>query len=224
VSQARESGDYVKEKEKFNLKAWFKSFSRFKKFKLKHKHLKVPGNLDPTLSSWIQRERKRLRNGELPRHQVKLLQALGVQPMAPHDSVWDEMFKRLKKFKGIYSHTNVTATWQDDIKLGRWVAVERMKLRRGWGRPDRDQKLKNLGLEIRPLESKWMKMYLQLKKFKAKTGHLRVPQSTGSGRFLHGWAQRHRRFIRLQTISKRQIDLLKKLGMTGHKSQRDRAR
>ena len=58
---------------------------------------------------------------------------------------WAEMFSGLVKYKAVYKHTNVPASFEEDQQLGTWVRNLRLRYRQKKLDPNRTKQLESIG-------------------------------------------------------------------------------
>jgi len=139
---------------------------------------------------------------QLSQLQIDKLDELHVDwPVAKMDrKSWNENFEQLKAFKTKYGHTRVPqgGDWKP---LCDWLCKnKRRKNEPFWGLPklsaDQISKLDELGIDwtkttVRKNRS-WEKRYEELKAFKQKYGHVRVPRAGGVWKPLHLWLYKNK--------------------------------
>lgn len=140
---------------------------------------------------------------------------------------WEEMFKRLKKFKQERNHCNVPNRYPEDPSLGCWVSTQRRHYKRaqikpGEGiTPDRAGRLMQLGFEWtgeNPRHKNWDIRFEELKHFKAKYGHAQVPIGFEDNVQLANWTSTQRQEYKnllkgkASRLNKQRIKLLESIG------------
>jgi superfamily II DNA or RNA helicase len=129
---------------------------------------------------------------------------------------WLEMFEKLRQFKEINNHCNVSQVDKDPEikKLGVWLNTQRV-LYKGRissdGRfikmtPERVKMLENLGVIWNAKDADWNKGFEDLKAFKEKYNHFNIPQSDK----LYYRVRRFR--LKKDTLTQEQIDKLNSIG------------
>lgn len=177
-------------------------YANLYKFKEDNGHFNVPPS-NP-LYKWVEKHRLAAKNfarGDSSSYfdmRLKELTALGFQASMTvppegmddddqvaweHDHNWDAYFNQLLAFKEKHNHCDVAK--DDDCKLHAWVKRQHQEYQKiAEGKPncltlERIQKLTDIGFvfEKKKLSVKWDERMKQLKRFKAKHGHVRVPKS-----------------------------------------------
>jgi Helicase associated domain len=132
-------------------------------------------------------------------HQQSL--ASTVITKTPSD-IWEEHMKDLRHFKCKNGHCRVPRHYVDNPKLGRWVMNVRSHyqfLQKGKKSSlitdDRLKQLQEIDFEFAPKNKSHTKYYVdrweqhleELRQFKERTGHCRVPQRFSGNKKLGGW-------------------------------------
>ena len=104
------------------------------------------------------------------------------------EAAWEEGFNKLLQFKEIKGHYKVPNSFKmDRFNLGQWAGVQKKNKDRM--RPERKQRLDDLGFVWDVLEAAWEEGFNKLLQFKETEGHCRVPQHYKSEGFKLGrWA------------------------------------
>lgn len=87
------------------------------------------------LGAWLANQRKRYRAGTLSSRRIRELEALGVQWEPPSPDRWEEMFSLARAYYQDHGHLRIGVSYvtEDGRALGRWIAQQRRKFRRGAG-------------------------------------------------------------------------------------------
>jgi len=121
------------------------------------------------------------------------------------------MFEELRKFKEREGHCNVPSKFSDNPELGIWVSnqrANRLKMSK-----ERASKLDSIGFTWGiKLDARWEIMFDELRKFKARKGHCKVPLSYSENPKLGKWVSKQRE-RRLKT-SKERAAKLDSIGFT----------
>ena len=98
------------------------------------------------------------------------------------------MFEELRNFKERAGHCNVPQKYYHNPKLGRWVSHQRGK--RLKMSKERASKLDSIGftwvVNIEP-DVRWEIMFEELRKFKEREGHCKVPRKYSDNPKLGRW-------------------------------------
>jgi len=120
------------------------------------------------------------------------------------------MFDELRKFKEREGHCNVPARFSDNPKLGNWVSTQRgQKLKIS---KERAAKLHSIDFTWVEPDVRWEAMFEELRKFKEREGHCKVPRRYSNNPELGRWVgtQRGQRL----KISKERAAKLDSIGFT----------
>jgi hypothetical protein len=169
---------------------WEDAFTALQEFKKREGHLRVPRSHIESkvrLGDWIHTQR--LRKKALTKIQVKRLRDTGFS-FDPHTEQWELAFLALTEFYKKEGHCRVPQKhFQDGIKLGLWVGVQRRN--KGLLTKGRLHRLNTLGFSWDPLNEQWEEAYNSLVEFQRREGHCRVPKQAGNT--LGIWAHTQRR-------------------------------
>ena len=187
---------------KFNYISIQDRYAMLFKFKEEHGHYNVPPSNE--LYKWIEKQRvaakKFSRGDDAPYFDMRLkeLMALGVHSSPEqdpvqmdatdelayeHDQNWDVYFNQILRFKQENGHCHIPKSANKDLHA--WVQRQHLEYQKiADGKPnhhtlERIQKLTDIGFvfEKRKQSVKWEERIMQLKRYKEKHGHMRVPKS-----------------------------------------------
>jgi hypothetical protein len=126
---------------------WMKMYKALTSFRNTHGHTMVPSqaSLHQKLAAWVYRQK--LDKRQLTPQKVELLNSIGFDWRLNRKQVvsWEEMYRRLLRFKQEYGHTRVPVKWPEDPKLGKWVS--RMRREKANLYPERITLLKSIGFD-----------------------------------------------------------------------------
>lgn len=141
---------------------WDGWFDQLVEFKNKNGHL-IPSYFIPEtkrLSTWCTSQRKAQKEGRLPKEREERLTALGFQWAENRirgDEYWDLQYQSMVEFQKEHGHCNVPGGWRDrehpndkERQLANWCFVQTRTWREGKLKPERYEKLSQLGFEWRP--------------------------------------------------------------------------
>mmetsp|Transcript_10011 Transcript_10011/g.12367 ORF Transcript_10011/g.12367 Transcript_10011/m.12367 type:complete len:218 (-) Transcript_10011:18-671(-) len=122
---------------------------------------------------------------------------------------WIKHFEELKSFKARTGHCRVSLGSNDNKSLAVWVHTQRTQYRlmtekkKSRLTPSRAQALSNIGFEWGKNSNEvWQKHYTELKSFKARTGHCRVPQRFVENQTLATWVKNQHFHYKLMAENK----------------------
>jgi hypothetical protein len=172
---------------------WEIGFNCLKKFKEQSGHCRVPKDYKENgfdLWQWVNNQR-RLKD-EIAPERKRRLDALGfIWDLLEAD--WEEGFAHLKTYRERVGNCRVPQKHRENgFRLGVWVGVQRRE--RDSMPEQRREKLDRLGFVWNILSERWEEGFYQLKKYKERTGHCRVPVNyKQDGYPLGRWARVQRR-------------------------------
>jgi hypothetical protein len=211
--------DWGRRRDPEKQRSWDDNFTLLEAFKAEHGHCRVPQNYktDPSFGSWLNTQRRFYNKDLLPHDRVARLESLGFV-WNPHAYDWEEGFLKLKEFKKIYAHCQVTQKYLfNDFKLGQWVSVQRSAYKNGTISSERISRLDELGfnwgqrIDLSKTRT-WDENFALLKSFKAEYGHCRVPQIYKYDLQLGRWVASQRANYKKASLSSERISLLESLG------------
>ena len=211
--------DWGRRRDPEKQRSWDDNFTLLEAFKAEHGHCRVPQNYktDPSFGSWLNTQRRFYNKDLLPHDRVARLESLGFV-WDPHAYDWEEGFLKLKEFKKIYAHCQVTQKYLfNDFKLGQWVSVQRSAYKNGTISSERISRLDELGfnwgqrIDLSKTRT-WDENFALLKSFKAEYGHCRVPQIYKYDLQLGRWVASQRANYKKASLSSERISLLESLG------------
>jgi hypothetical protein len=127
---------------------------------------------DPSLGSWVVKQRSDYKKGLLERDQYDLLQTLEFE-WDPHESFWQEQFKKLTHYINKHGANSLTNLRFVDSTLDDWIS--RMRRDRECLPADKIDKLNRIGFVWAPNKNIRDKHIRELIEFKKEYGHCRVP-------------------------------------------------
>ena len=201
---------------------WEDKFNELAEFKNKNGHSRVP--TDHPLYNWttVQRERRfnpNYRRRSIDQQEINRLDEIGFE-WTPRDldKLWNEMLRRLKRYKLSHGNCLVPKRYEEDPKLGRWVAYQRNMHKKGRLNSERQTLLEQNGFvwslresrhqpqfDLR-LNKKWEENYEKLCLFREENGHCLVPRSDKP---LGDWIltqRKHNRLSQMRADRKKKLD------------------
>ena len=109
------------------------------------------------------------------------------------EEIWNEMYKRLQKYKIKYQSTSVPINFDEDRRLGNWVSNQRQFYRKNTLAKDRINRLISIDF-VWNLNPSWNEMYERLVDYKKEKKSTCVPTVYSADPQLGGWVQNQRKF------------------------------
>jgi hypothetical protein len=192
--------------------SWEALFAELKQFQRQKGHCNVSAKDNSTLASWLVRQRQLKRRASLPRDKDERLRGLGVV-WDTKESVWEEKFSALQRFKLKHGHCNVSFAKQKDRALYVWLINQRQLKRRGALVTDRLNRLEDLGVDWQTFDSRWNQRFEELAAFAKRHGHCNIPQSGGLNDYLGKWLSQQRIAKRRGKLPRERVKKLNSLGV-----------
>ena len=160
---------------------WWMRFKELEAYKEAHGDCNVPRYWieNPQLANWVHRQRITLYEGKMVPERERRLRELGFTWAEPREVSWEEMFQNLEAYKEAHGDCNVPQDYaMEGVKfnLGIWVRRQRERYKEGKMDPERERRLRELGLKWKPFDEKWEKKFRLLADFREVHGHCMVPQ------------------------------------------------
>jgi len=200
---------------------WNQNIYDLKAFKKIHGHCDVPNRYPPNLflGRWVKSVRNAKSQGILTEDKVHILNALGFSwVIKPHgiQVPWKQRINDLKAFKKKHGHFNVPTRYQLNPTLGHWVSGLRYAKKHGKLAEDRIFMLDALGFSwvIKPpsIQIPWKQRIHDLKAFKRKHGHCKVPKGYSLNPALGKWVANLRQRKKRGKLTEDKIIMLDGLG------------
>jgi hypothetical protein len=108
---------------------------------------------------------------------------------------WEKSCRDLLAYREKHGHCNVPTGDSSCVQLGRWVAAQRHKRRRGDLSPEEIERLDEAQFEWDPTENAWATMFGRLKAYASQRGDCNLPEHYPEDQKLANWvhSQRHKR-------------------------------
>ena len=192
---------------------WEEMFEELKSFKSEKGHCDVLTRYKGhnNLGSWCHWQRTQYKSGKLDDDKVRRLLDLGFD-FSPKDTFWESMFDALESFKKEHGHCNVPMRYEPNPSLGTWVRRMRQDAKKGLLEQERVNRLKALGFDFDPINTKWESMFEKLLEFKSKHGHCDVPLNFEEDSKLRPWCQRQRTAKTTGKLSQDRVTRLEEIG------------
>ncbi len=191
---------------------WEAKFWELNSFQGKFGHCNVPQHWpeNPSLGRWVIRQR--VRKDKLSADRIDKLNGVGFVWSLP-DYWWECKFNELLAFKEKFGHCNVSKGIRGYKPLADWVIKQRKDFKNKEKKLDATKinKLNRIGFNWSIVTRvSWDYRYNELKEFKMKYGHCRVPQRWKENPALANWVSIQRRDRRKSSPKK--ITLLDRIG------------
>jgi superfamily II DNA or RNA helicase len=176
---------------------WSRRYADLKGFSKIHGHCDVPARSDE-LGKWVSHQRNRKKSGKITPDQEALLNKIGFN-WGTNLPSWESRFSDLSKFKTKHGHCNVPRSCNEFPTLGSWIAVQRVKRRKGLLSESQIKVLDELGFIWNAGKTKtekstktWEESFAELIRFKEMHGHCNVPRSYTASDSLALWVSNQR--------------------------------
>ena len=199
---------------------WRKRFEELRAFRERSGHCRVPSS-DKPFARWVHAQRDRKKRGVLLPERVERLESLGFEWTPPPrgtalEERWRQMYARLVRFRQEHGHTDVPKRFSGVPGLGEWVQDQRKYGRSGLLHPDRRERLDAIGFTWRVGHKwcldLWEKRFAQLRAYRERFGHCRVPQHWKEDVPLGRWVETQRQFKRKGMLSPERMRRLDEIG------------
>ena len=158
--------------------SWDERFGELVKFKEENGHCNVPNRYDknPSLGSWVSKQRQDYKKKGLTQDRIDKLNAIGFDwnRDMQWDIQWDNKFAELVKFKEENDHCNVPGRYDKNPSLGSWVSAQRQDYKKKGLTQDRIDRLNAIGFDWNR-DMQWDNKFAELVKFKEENDHCNVP-------------------------------------------------
>jgi len=201
---------------------WFRMYLKLSELKTPAE--RVPGVGERTtlkLKRWLANQRYLMRAGLLPEDRRLKLEALGMLwdldrgRSKARDAAWERMYLEARKLKKDNGGRHRDERAAASLKLARWLAYQRRRLRRNKLSEDRRRRLLELGLGESPEPigaTAWQRMYSRLQDYRAVHGHCGVPRTFPENPSLGRWVARQRSLQRSSQLGEERKTLLDRIG------------
>ena len=207
-------------------KSWRERFEELTKFITRHRRIpslkpSAAGTVQYALASWLARQRKNKRTGQLTKRQIKLLESIGIvwNPEKENRKRWEEQYQKLIEFREKNSDRwpNKDSKDKAERMIAYWCHNNRMwfqgRMRDVGKYPKyRKEKLDKIGFEWYPnyRNKRWAKKYEQLKKYREDNPNRWPPVNMYP---LYKWIFKQKTRYRNGTLQPERINLLSKIGL-----------
>lgn len=144
----------------------------------------------------------------------KLTQSIDVEILDRLGVSWDRSFGLLQSFYKKHGHSRVTRGLKiDGTNLDIWIATQRGAKDRL--KEDQVNRLNSVGFSWDPQAEDWEEYFEELKQFRKRKGHLRVPEKFKSrGYSLGRWVKTQRAFHKNRVLNPERFNRLKSIGFS----------
>lgn len=187
---------------------WEEGFDELVAYHREHGHALGPFRLQyPSLSEWVMRVRRYYHQGTLDPARATRLEALGLPWVGERGRRrQDAELDAIREYRRTQGHFWVNNAPPYE-KLYAWCERARREASLGKLEPRWLEGLRQLGFPFHQRELGWERWFAQLKSYRVRFGHLRVPSGE-----LASWLSRQREAHRNESLSLDQEDRLEALG------------
>ena len=190
--------------------AWKRGLAACRAYRARKGNLDVPVKHVESgfrLGLWLDNKRQYWRQGLLAPERVRELDALGMV-WTPLGAEWERAVAACRAYRDREGHLDVPRGHVEaGFRLGAWIRERRLQRRRGDLARARERELDALGMIWEPREAAWERGISACRAYRAREGHLRVPQSHVEEGFRLGLWLRSRRQERRSLPRERQRQL-----------------
>jgi len=173
--------------------AWNQMFAALTNYRQEHGHCNVlqtcPEN--PLLGRWVSRQRYLRKGDQLSDDRIRRLEDIDFS-WEIVDTIWEEMFAALKKYKRKHGDCNVPQKWSENCQLGTWVSTQRQVKRNGKPSEESIRRLDALGFVWDPANAHWEQMFAALEKYMHMHGNCNVSRNYPDNPRLGAWMIKQR--------------------------------
>jgi hypothetical protein len=125
---------------------------------------------------------------------------------------WSAMLGELAAYRKRFGNADVSSRDSEHARLGRWVAAQRHKRRKGLLSAARIRGLNSAGMEWSPGDTVWMEMFGQLAEFAKREGHCNIPEQYPPNQRLASWSHNQRYRKRRGDLSAERREKMESIG------------
>lgn len=194
---------------------WMEQYQRLVEYKKIHGDTKVPQK-DPQLGIWVKKQRHYHRtNQHITEERIALLNSIGFDWGEKRRS-WDDMYRRLVKYKEKHGNAKVPAKYDLDPQLGSWADKQRRAYRNKKMSDERVNLLNSISFNWGHTNNEWAQMYQRLVEYKNTNDDTRVPRTYKEDSQLGEWVNNQRKYYASDKMDKEtqkyRVNLLNSLG------------
>lgn len=208
---------------------WGDRLAEIAAFKAKNGHCEIPLSYpeNPKLGRFVNATRTQRNSGRLSADRIARLDALGFVWGSSRltevggegiNAAWKTRFDELLRYKEKNGDCNVQAKWRHNPRLARWESHQRLLQKARTLHPERYRRLDEIGFNWRADSRKlvtreeWATRFEQLKAYKKRFGHCRVPREWKENPQLGGWVTSQRWRLKKGSLSPEKEKLLREIG------------
>lgn len=198
--------------------AWEERFAQLLEYKKEYGDCMVPVNWKKNrqLGTWVSTQRTLEKNGKLDPEKKRRLEEVGFiwhgaaweEQKKKYDQIWESYFQKYVAYQKKYGKLQVSL--RHDRRLQRWTCEQRKRWLSGKLEKEKIEKLDKVNFPWNIHESYWMRRFRELKEFKKKYGHTRVPWMWEENPQLGQWVSRTR--LHDYELTPKQIEMLNEIG------------
>lgn len=183
---------------------WQRRFEALQNYK--EKHGRFPPSCERRLYSWMSSQRVAYKEGKLDAWKVEHLNRLGFD-CERLKNVWNRFFEQLKAYREQYGHCKLS--YRRNKALYGWAAIQKAAYKKGKLDAWKVGSLNTLGFNWAFIKT-WDEHFYELKEYKNKHGHCKVPKN--SFRSLASWSGIQRKLYKIGKLHSSKIEKLNALG------------
>lgn len=206
------------DKEELYFEIWLSHFKDLQRYKVQYGDVLVPEDFKTEtgfcLGAWLGLQRNLYRKGELKFDREDLLNSLGMV-WNVYTFLWEKYYSMALSFYEEYGHLDIPYNYTlNEYCLGTWLLKQKKLKRIGKLEDWKIERLENLGVTWRLLDSLWESHFNMAKQYYKENGNLLIPVAYQIDDFnLGGWIVHQRQKYKENRLSDYQIKKLEKIGM-----------
>ncbi|MDE3744153.1 DEAD/DEAH box helicase [Maribacter polysaccharolyticus] len=184
--------DFNFESTRSKRESWDITFQKLLLYKEEHGHCQVPrGYSDSTLANFVARNRFLINNNKISEDRLKKLNSIEFDTKRNNSDPWLNRFQELKIY--FDNHGSCDVKKDDDPSLYSWILIQRGRFKKSKLSDEQIENLNSLNFIWNPKVetsgglNKWNEKFEELKAYKAKFGHVNVPQLNPDYKSLGRW-------------------------------------
>jgi hypothetical protein len=188
-----------------NAQYWEARLRELSDYCKEHGHCDVPTNYSENvkLAKWVGNQRSNYKlhlegkTSPMTTFRIQELESLGFE-WGLCNTAWEDRLSELADYRKIYGHCNVPRKYNENTKLGKWVATQRSNYRlhregkKSFMTLSRIQELGSLGFDWGVCRNTWEDRLSELADYRTIHGHCNVPQNYSENSKLANWVATQR--------------------------------